>query len=171
MTGMATVSRSILCVDRLLTRTAVALATVGLGVASLIGLYQVVARFLLHRAAEWSEPLIQMSLIWMAYLGIAGALRSGTLISVDWLLSLSTGRMRRVVQGLILVCVLVLLGCIGWFGVVLALRVKFQTIAGLGISTSWAYVALPVGAIVSMVSAIAHAISPRADIDHQTQNT
>lgn len=164
-------SHCFLDIENALTKTAVGLATAGLGFAALCGLYQVVARFILHRPAEWSEPLIQMTLIWMAYLGIAGALRSGTLISVDWLLSLSKGRMRRVVQGVILVCVLALLGFIAWYGVVLAMRVRFQTMAGLGISTSWAYAALPVGAIVSMLSTIAHAIAPRADIDHQTQNT
>ena len=164
-------ARGFLCVDQVLTKTAVAVATAALGLASLLGLYQIAARFILHLPADWSEPLIQMALIWMAYLGIAGALRSGTLISVDWLLTLSTGRFRQIVQGIILICVLVLLGCIAWYGVALAFRVRFQTIAGLGISTSWAYAALPVGAAVSMIATIAHAIAPRADIDHQTQNT
>ncbi|WP_298015120.1 TRAP transporter small permease [uncultured Castellaniella sp.] len=164
-------SRCFLGIENALSRAAVGLATAGLGFAALCGLYQVVARFVLQRSAEWSEPLIQMTLIWMTYLGIAGALRSGTLISVDWLLGLSKGRMRHVVRGVILVCVLTLLGFIAWYGVVLALRVRFQTIAGLGIPTSWGYAALPVGAIVSMFSTIAHAMAPRADIDHQTQNT
>jgi len=164
-------ARGFLCVDHVLTRTAVGLATVGLGLASLLGLYQIIARFILRQPAEWSEPLIQMALIWMAYLGIAGALRSGTLISVDWLLSLSKGRLHQIVQAVILVCVLILLGFIAWYGVALAWRVRFQTIAGLGIATSWAYAALPVGAIVSMIATIAHAMAPRADIDHQTQNT
>lgn len=157
--------------ERLLTRSAVALATAGLAIASLIGLYQIVARFVLHRSAEWSEPLVQMTLIWMTYLGLAAAVRSGTLISVDWLLSLSKGRMRQTVLLIILICVLILLGSLTWFGIALAMRVKFQTIAGLGISASWAYAALPFGAAVSIVAAIGHALDPRTEIDHQTQNT
>lgn len=157
--------------ESLLTRSAVALATAGLAIASLVGLYQVVARFVLHRSAEWSEPLVQMTLIWMTYLGLAAAMRSGTLIAVDWLLSLTKGRARQVIQFVILICVLALLGSLVWFGVALAMRVKFQTIAGLGISASWAYAALPFGAAVSILAAIAHTLDPRVEIDHQTQNT
>ena len=157
--------------ESLLTRSAVALATAGLALASLIGLYQIVARFVLHRSAEWSEPLVQMTLIWMTYLGLAAAIRSGTLISVDWALSMSKGRARQVMRFGILFCVLVLLGCLPWFGIAMAMRVKFQTIAGLGVSASWAYAALPFGAAVSIVAAIAHVLDPRVEIDHQTQNT
>lgn len=164
-------ARYFLSFESLLTRAAVAFATAGLALASLIGLYQIIARFVLHRSAEWSEPLIQMTLIWMTYLGLAAAMRSGTLISVDWLLSLSKGRARQVIQIVILVCVLTLLGSLTWFGISLAMRVKFQTIAGLGISTSWAYAALPFGAVISIFAAIAHVIDPRSNIDHQTQNT
>lgn len=157
--------------ESLLTKSAVAVATAGLALASLIGLYQIVARFVLHQSAEWSEPLVQMTLIWMTYLGLAAAIRSGTLISVDWLLSLSKGRARHIIQLLILFCVLTLLGFLTWSGIALAMRVKFQTIAGLGVSASWAYAALPFGAAVSFVAAIAHALDPRSDVDHQTQNT
>ncbi len=163
--------RYFLTFESFLTKAAVAFATAGLALASLTGLYQIIARFVLHQSAVWSEPLIQMTLIWMTYLGLATAVRSGTLISVDWLLSLSKGRPQQVIRISILVCILTLLGFLTWFGISLAMRVKFQTIAGLGISTSWAYAALPFGAAISMLAAIAHVIDPRSDIDHQTQNT
>ncbi|MCK8782709.1 TRAP transporter small permease [Rhizobium sp. NTR19] len=163
--------RYFLSIESLLTKSAVALATAGLALASLIGLYQIIARFVLHRSAEWSEPLVQMTLIWMTYLGLAAAMRSGTLISVDWLLTLSKGRARQVIQLVILLCVLALLGFILWFGIALGMRVKFQTIAGLGISASWAYAALPFGAAVSIFAVIAHVLDPRVEVDHQTQNT
>ncbi|WP_374834746.1 TRAP transporter small permease [Paenochrobactrum pullorum] len=157
--------------EKFLTKAAVALATAGLAVASLVGLYQIIARFILHVSAEWSEPLIQVTLIWMAYLGLAAAMRSGTLISVDWMLSKSRGPMRQLVKTIILMSVLTLLGFIAWFGIELALRVKFQTIAGIGIAASWAYAALPVGAIISIIAALAHLLDPRSEIDHETENS
>lgn len=171
MVGSASLTRLIVGLDKLITGSAVTLATAGLALAALIGLYQIIARFILHRAAEWSEPSIQMTLIWMTYLGLAGAMRSGTLISVDWFLSSSKGRQKKFAQMAILASVLTLLVCMAWFGTALAYKVRFQNIAGLGISVSWAYLALPVGAIVSMIAAIAHAIEPSSNVDHQTENT
>lgn len=171
MTKNTSFVRMFLGLDKVLTGSAVALATAGLALASLVGLYQIIARFIFHRSAEWSEPTIQMTLIWMTYLGLAGAMRSGTLISVDWLLSLSKGRQKKLVQMGILASVLTLLGFMAWFGASLAYKVRFQNIAGLGIPVSWAYLALPIGAVVSIVAAIAHAIDPRSNVDHQTENT
>ncbi|HEX5934750.1 MAG TPA: TRAP transporter small permease subunit, partial [Pseudorhizobium sp.] len=65
-----------LAVEGRITQTAVALATAGLAIASLVGLYQVVARFILHAPASWSEPLVQATLIWMTYVALAGAMRT-----------------------------------------------------------------------------------------------
>lgn len=88
-----------LAVERRITQTAVALGCLGLVLAALVGFYQVIARFILFRPASWSEPMIQIALIWMTYLALAGAMRTGTLISVDMLLRLSKGPFKRILTG------------------------------------------------------------------------
>ncbi|MBL8670533.1 MAG: TRAP transporter small permease subunit [Alphaproteobacteria bacterium] len=156
---------AVLAVERRITQAAVALGCAGLVVASLAGLYQIVARFVLFVPAAWSEPLIQLSLIWMAYLALAGAMRTGTLISVDIMRSKAKGRFKRALDAYILLATLSLLLALLWFGCELAERVQFQTIAGLGISASWAYAALPVGAAISILALLAHALDPSARAD------
>jgi len=159
-----------LAVEGRITQGAVALGTVGLTLACLVGFYQVVTRFVLHAPSSWSEPLIQTTLIWMAYVALAGAMRTGTMISVDLILSVSTGRLRGLVNLVTYIATLALLAILFWFGCELVWRVRFQTIAGLGVSASWAYAALPVGSVLSALALVAHAIDPRKVGDHQLEN-
>ncbi|MGQ9371313.1 TRAP transporter small permease [Azospirillum sp. ST 5-10] len=155
-----------LAVERRITQAAVAAGCLGLVVASLVGLYQVVARFVLFRPAAWSEPLIQVVFIWMAYLALAGAMRTGTLISVDALRTvLAQGPYKRLLDTVIMLSTMALLGVLLWFGSVLVWRVRFQTIAGLDMAASWAYAALPVGAVLSMLALIAHFLDPKTHAD------
>ncbi|HEX5933068.1 MAG TPA: TRAP transporter small permease subunit, partial [Pseudorhizobium sp.] len=65
---------------------------------------------------------------------------------------------------------LALLIVLFWFGCMLVWRVRFQTIAGLGISASWAYAALPVGSILSALALVAHVLDPSEKGDHRTEN-
>ena len=170
MIAVSTLREAFLRVEGLITRVAVWLGTAGLALACLVGFYQVLARFVLHAPASWSEPLIQTTLIWMAYVALAGAMRTGTLISVDLLLKVSTGRLRALVRLVSTVSILALLAILFWFGCVLVQRVQFQTIAGLGISASYAYAALPVGAVLSALALVAHLIDPAETGDHRTEN-
>jgi TRAP-type C4-dicarboxylate transport system permease small subunit len=149
-----------LAVERRITQAAVMLGCLGLVLAALAGLYQVIARFILFQPASWSEPFVQAILIWMTYLALAGAMRTGTLISVDLLLARSQGWAKAALRAFITLAVMALLLVILWFGCILVWRVQYQTIAGLNISASWAYAALPVGAVLSILALVAHAIDP-----------
>ena len=134
-----------------------------MAVAACAGLFQVLTRFILQEPATWSEPLIRMMLIWMAYPGLAAAVRAGSLVSVDLLYRLARGRRRRVLEGLIALATLALLGVLVWFGIDLTGRVRFQNLAGLEIPVSYAYAAIPAGALVSMLAVIAHFFDPRRE--------
>jgi TRAP-type C4-dicarboxylate transport system permease small subunit len=163
--GLQNLRSAFLAAERALTRIAVATGCVGLVVASLAGLYQVLARFVFHAPASWSEPLIQLVLIWMTYLALAGAMRTGTLISVDVLRSYARGPFKRILDLYIVLATMGLLLVLFWFGWELAIRVQFQTIAGLGIPATYAYASLPVGAAISMIALVAHAMDPGAQAD------
>lgn len=146
--------------ERQLNRAVVAAAGLMLVIASAAGLYQVFSRFVLMTPAHWSEPLVKVSLIWMVYLGLMSAARSGTLIAVDFLFDRTTGRLRTAMRAVITVAILILLFVLiyhGWRAVYL---VRNQTIAGLGVSASWVYAAIPLGAGFSALAAIAHFLDP-----------
>lgn len=170
MSGRSAWVSAFLKVEGRITQAAVAFGSASLALAAVVGLFQVLARFVFHAPASWSEPLIQATLIWMTYVTLATAMRTGTLISVDLALSVSTGAMRRFIRVLIAISILGLLFVLFWFGCSLVWRVRFQTIAGLGISASWVYAALPAGSVLSAIALLAHVLDPSETGDHQTEN-
>jgi TRAP-type C4-dicarboxylate transport system permease small subunit len=161
--ALKTLRSTALAAERNLTRAAVTLGCLALVVAISVGAWQVIARFVLFRSASWSEPLIQASLIWMTYLALCGAMRSGTLISVDVLLKASRGRARIALRLAGLVAIFALLAVLLWFGSILCWKIRFQNIAGLNISAAWVYAALPVGSLLSMLALAAHTVDPPSD--------
>jgi TRAP-type C4-dicarboxylate transport system permease small subunit len=153
-------TRWILAIDRVVINAVWFLAAVLLAAVACLGLYQVLIRFVLNQPSPWTEEAIGRLLIWMVMLGVAVAFRQGALVSVDVLLRLSRGGLRRALRLVVLAASLFFLGVIAGVGFDLAWRIRFQTFAALPISISWAYLALPVGASFSMLAVIAHYFDP-----------
>lgn len=148
--------------ERQLNRLVLAVAATMLVVASAAGLYQVFSRFVLQIPAHWSEPLVKVTLIWMVYLGLMSAARSGSMIAVDFLFELTSGRLRLVMRTMITIAMLIVFAVLiyhGWRAVYL---VRNQTIAGLGVSASWVYSAIPLGAGFAALAVIAQFLDPPA---------
>ncbi|UOM32605.1 TRAP transporter small permease [Acuticoccus sp. I52.16.1] len=161
--ALAHIRRGALTIERAVTWTAVALGAVCLVAAVGVGFYQVLARFVLFRPASWSEPFVQSALIWMTYLALCGAMRTGTLISVDVLKKATQGAAHTTLRLAGAGAILVLLWVILWQGIAIVWRVRFQTIAGLGVPASYVYAALPTGAALSILALIGHVIDPPPD--------
>ncbi|WP_421995593.1 TRAP transporter small permease [Roseococcus sp.] len=153
----------ILAADRIATGLATALACAALAIATAAGFWQVVARFATETPSIWSEALVRTALIWMAFLGLAAALRTGALVSIDVAHRHSRGALRRALEAAALACNLSLMGVLFWFGWIMAGRVQFQEMAGLEVSMSWGYAALPVGAAFAILGAIGHFLDRRAE--------
>jgi TRAP-type C4-dicarboxylate transport system permease small subunit len=153
-------SRLLLAVDRRFTQAVWLLAAALLGLLACIGLYQVVIRFVWNQPSPWSEELIGRLFVWCVMLGTVAAFRQGALVSVDLMLRLSSGAWRRFVRRMILAATLALLAALAWYGFDLVWRVRFQTFATLPLSIAWAYLAVPVGALFSMLAVVAHHLEP-----------
>jgi len=147
--------------ERRLTAVVAALALALLALASCLGFYQVLARFVFENPSDWTEVSTRTALIWMVYLGMAVAFREGALVSVDVLYGLCKGRSRVVLEGVITLVSLAFLVVVAWAGFEVTWRIRFQNLAGLGISISWAYLAVPIGACLSMLAVVAHFFDPR----------
>ena len=159
----ATLRRGILTLDRYSTGIAAILASLALAVALLAGFWQVVARFATETPSVWSEALVRTALIWMAFLGVAVALRAGALVSIDVAHRFSRGALQVALEAAALASSLSMLGVMFWFGWTMAERVKFQEMAGLEVSMSWGYAAIPLGAVFAMVGVVAHFLDRRSD--------
>lgn len=155
-------ARSLVSADALTTRLAAWLAQALLALCVACGLFQVASRFLFNYPSDWSEVLTRFMLIWMVYLGAAAALRQGSMVSVDLMHRLSRGRWKRTLEAIITVSTVGFLGVLVYWGFVVAYRVRFQEVAGLEVSMTWAYLALPVGAVFSIVAVLAHHVDRRS---------
>src|SRR5690625_2726196 len=83
-----------LVVERRVSSLALVLGCLMLVVASSLGVYQIIARFILHQSTSWSEVLIRFTLIWMVFLTVPYAFRMGAMLSVNVLYRWSGPQMR-----------------------------------------------------------------------------
>ena len=133
-----------------------------LAIAASLGVFQIITRFILEIPAEWTEVLIRFSLIWMVFLGIPMAFRQGAMVSVDVLYRWSPPRIRRVLDFVVCFAALGLVAVIVWWGWDYANRGKVQTMSGLeSVSMFWAYLAMPVGGVLSMIGIVANLLDPQ----------
>lgn len=148
--------------ERRTTALSMALACLMLVIAASLGMFQIVTRFVLEQPAEWSEILIRVSLIWMVFLGIPMAFRQGAMVSVDVLYRWSPPKMKRVLDAVVSIAALVLMLVVLWWGFDYAMRGRVQSMAGLeSISMVWAYLALPVGAVFSLIGIVGNYLDPK----------
>jgi TRAP-type C4-dicarboxylate transport system permease small subunit len=149
-------------IERATTAFAMAGACAMLAIASGLGMFQIVTRFILERPAEWTEILIRLSLIWMVFLGIPAAFRAGAMVSVDVLYRWSPPKLRRVLDAVVSLAALTLICIILWWGWDYSVRGRVQTMAGLeSISMFWGYVAMPVGAVFSIFGIVGNFLDPQ----------
>ena len=137
-------------------------ACVMLVIASSLGLFQIITRFILERPAEWTEVMIRFSLIWMVFMGIPMAFRQGAMVSVDVMYRWSPPKLKRVLDWVVFVAALALVLVIVWWGWDYALRGRVQSVIGLeDVSMFWAYLALPVGGLFCVVGLIGNLLDPK----------
>ena len=150
----------LLRLDRWITDLALNLACVLLAIICVLGMWQVLSRFVFSQPSTWTEESMRRLLIWCVMLGVVVAFRRGALVSVDLMLRSSRGAWQRAVRTIITVSSLAFLGVLLWFGINLAWRVRFQTFASMELSMAWAYAALPVGAALAIVAVLGHHFDP-----------
>jgi TRAP-type C4-dicarboxylate transport system permease small subunit len=157
---MQALRSAVLAVDRATTTVATWAACAALAIAACMAIGQVFMRYVVRQPTAWSEPVVQMAVIWMVYLGAAVTFRAGALIAIDLLVDRLRGRSRRALQILICAATLVLLLHMGWYGWEMAERARVNVNPTLGISMAWGFAAIPVGAAFAIVAVIAHALDP-----------
>ena len=153
---------SLLALERWTTGFSMAAACAMMALAASLGMFQIVTRFILETPAEWTEVMIRFSLIWMVFLGIPMAFRQGAMVSVDVLYRWSPPRIRRLLDAVVCLAALALIAVIVWWGWDYANRGKVQTMIGLeDVSMFWAYLAMPVGGLFSVIGILGNLLDPQ----------
>ncbi len=159
---MPPIRENFLAFERRTTGIALGGACAMLVAAALLGLYQILARFVLQQPAEWSEVLIRFTLIWMVFLGVPTAFREGAMVSVDVAYRSGGKVLKRALDIVIAIAALTLVAVMIRYGFDYSWRARFQTISGLeSFSITWAYLAVPVGALFSVLGIVGALLDPR----------
>lgn len=150
-----------LAFEQRLTSKIILAACVLLAVASTLGMFQVLTRFIFNQPSTWSEILIRIVIIWMVMFGVVVAFREGAQVSVDLMFRMS-GRFQRTLHFMITLVSVIFLLVLVWYGSDIAWRTRFQEIGGMEfLPMSVGYAALPVGAVFAIIATIANFIDPR----------
>ncbi len=147
--------RSFLRLEDLTTGLALRLSMTFLVIAAALALYQVLTRFVFGHPSTWSEVITRAAMVWSVFLGTAPAFRYGAMISVDIVQQMLPP---RVGLGLYVVANLLsaaFFAVLFWQGWAMTLRVMNQKLAALEVSIAWAYAALPVGAVFTVIAIVA----------------
>lgn len=143
---MKTVDRVLTAVERILLGSAL------LG-ASAILFGNVVLRYFFAQGLVWAEESVRYLIIWMVFVGGAMAARQSSHINVDVVVNLLPERIRRIaLVGIFAAASLFSLALTVWsWDLVLTIKASGQITPGLYMPTYWAYLAIPVGALMMAV--------------------
>ncbi|GAA3592906.1 TRAP transporter small permease [Agrococcus terreus] len=131
----------------------VCIALLALVIAGVV--WQVLARYVTRDSTAWTAELASYSFVWLAMLAIALGVRRGRHMVLDiweyvpyrkWLSRLIDTVAFAVVGGTLVLLL--------WFGIVGLDASWSRTAPGLGISTGWVSLAVPVGAAIALVFAV-----------------
>jgi len=131
-----------------------------LGVLALLGIAQVIARYIIGSPLTWSEEVIRFALIWSVFLGAGIVVRHGMLVAVEAIYLVAPSKLARAIG-------FISLGISGFFWVVLmyygwtvrGMVGSFMS-GSLELPMSIVYLAIPAGAALALINTIVVAIDP-----------
>lgn len=141
-------------VDRMVTRVLMLVA----GIEAVVVISAVAARYVFNSSFPWSEEVARAMLTWLIFLGMSAAFRRNEMISLVFFRELLNDAGLRVVRLLTIAASIVFLGFVGWLTWRLMGLTARQSLPVTGISIAWVYAAIPIGAAISILHLINHAI-------------
>ena len=134
------------------------------GVLAVIMMASVFWRYALNNALPWSEEVSKYLMVWLTFLGAPIALRHASHISIDLLLKAFPPRGQQLFHFLINLIIIVTMGIVFWKGIGFAQLGARQVASSINFSMLYMYVAVPVGAALTCLVAIEHALRSFAGI-------
>ena len=111
----------------------------------------VVSRYILEYSIPWADEIARYGFVWLVYIGMVVSLVRGQHVCVEILLLRYRGTLRIWMLNLIDLAGMALFGALLYGGVILMEMTYTQITPGLGISMSWVYAAVPIGAALMLI--------------------
>lgn len=116
---------------------------------------QVVTRFVINYPISWTEEISRYLMIYIVFLGSALLVRKTAHIAVDFLLEIVNPKTKKALNLVNLIISMVFFGILLYFGTELTIVVIGQATPNLQFSMAWAYAAVPLGALLMLMNALA----------------
>jgi len=142
-------------ISRMIQRVMVPIIFLVSGVMFLIVIAQVIFRYVLSQPLPWSEELARYLMIWVACLAASEAYVKGNHVGVSFVIDTLKPNLRKVMILTVHLIVAVLMGVIAYQGFRLSFLLGDQVSPAMGLPMTWPYLAVPVGAILILIQALA----------------
>lgn len=119
---------------------------------------QVLFRYVFGNPLSWSEELARYLFVWLTFLGAAVGLRKKIHIGVDFLTMLLTPRVRKYLQMIVSVLLLIFLAVVIYYGFEAVEVTMNQPSPALAIPMGYVYASLPVAAIFMVIFIMANSV-------------
>lgn len=116
---------------------------------------QVLSRTFIGHSITWSEELSRFIMIYIVFIGASLALRNQQLIAIEFITEKVKFKTRKIMKVIINIIGIIFFGIIFLQGLDVVARVQDQVSAALQISMSYVYMALPIGAVLLTMNALA----------------
>ncbi len=126
-----------------------------IGTMSILILLQIFTRFIINYPLHWTEELARYLMIYGVFLGAALALRYNRLISIEAVAQALPPKMQILLKKVVMVITIIFALILVVQGTEITSTINSQTSAGLGISMSIPYLAIPLGAVLLIINALA----------------
>ncbi|WP_035001749.1 TRAP transporter small permease [Bhargavaea cecembensis] len=129
---------------------------VALAVATLLLFVNIVLRYFFDANTTWAEEFIRYAMIWIAFIGSSICFRKGIHVGVDLLMNSLKAKGRRMLQIYINILSILFMVLLVKFGIDLVIFSvnTGQITPSLKINMFWIYLAIPVGAALSILHLI-----------------
>ncbi|MDR1732064.1 MAG: TRAP transporter small permease [Synergistaceae bacterium] len=150
-------------VNRFVTKLEQIMICCAVPVMLVMGVLQIVSRFIIHAPIAWSEQLLTFLFIWTSYLGASLAVEGHNHFEVDLFMHFFKPAMRKILT--LLGDFFILLFCLfmAYKGCFLFMRTANQSMAMLSISIRWLYLCIPVTAAGMSIHVLNHIVSVCGD--------
>ncbi len=118
----------------------------------------VVFRYFIGDPLIWTEEVIVTLFAWMLFVGLASGFRERMHLRIDALLILLPLGARRGMGAVAMAATMITLLALAWFGIDQAISLVDTQTPMMRISAAWGVTALPVGALLSCLHIVRHAV-------------
>jgi len=116
-----------------------------------LGLMQIISRFIIEKPIGWSEPMLTYMFVWACFLGASLAVAYHSHFEVEFFVDHLSPNMQRYVSILVQLLVIAFSGVMVWKGMILVEANQTQEMAAMPFSMVWPYLAMPVAGLFTIV--------------------